>query len=82
LDWTLVLFDVIPQGLVNGRLVSPAFTLSFIPEPLQYIRIDEDRDSGFSLLGDNRSSLAFTEVILLQHFIPFAHKLSIPFSIS
>jgi hypothetical protein len=78
LDRTLILFDIVSQGLVYGRLVSPTFTLSFIPEPIQYIRIDKNRDPGLTFLGDNRSSLAFTEVVFLQHLILFAHKLSAP----
>jgi hypothetical protein len=78
LNGPLVLFDVVPQSLIDLCLISPAFTLSFIPKPLQYIRIDEDRDPGFALLGDHWSSLAFAEVIFLQDFILLAHKSSAP----
>ncbi len=74
LDWTSILLDIVGQGLVYGRLVSPAFTPRFIPEPLQYIRIDEDRDPGLASISDYRSALAFAEVIFLQHFILSAHK--------
>jgi hypothetical protein len=78
LKWTSILLDIIPQSLIYRRLVSPAFTLSFILKPLQDIRIDEDRDPGFALLRDNRPSLALAKVIFPQHFILFAHKLSAP----
>jgi len=73
-----ILLNIVSQGLVDGCLISPTFAFSLIPKPLQYIRIDEDRDSGFALLRNHRSSLALTEVMLLQHLILSAHKPSAP----
>ena len=49
LNGPLVLFDVVPQSLIDLCLISPAFTLSFILKPFQYIRINEDRDPGLTL---------------------------------
>jgi len=61
--------DVVVQGAIDQRLITTATgPMSLLAKPLQDIIVETDRDPRFARRrGQNRSALAFAEIILFSH---------------